>query len=546
VIALAVSGGTVYAGGQFSSFGTETRIRLAAFDVGTGRPTPWRPDPNDVVQALAVSDGTLYVGGLFTTIAGQPRSRLAAFGTATGLITSWDPHADAGVKALAADGGTIYAAGEFTNVGGSPHRRVAALDAVTGRATDWDPGFVGGAVNALAVSDGRVFAAGSFTKIGEQFRNYVAAFDASTGQVTAWDPYADSLTVALAAAGGVVYAGGSFRSVGDALRQRIAALDVRSARPSPAPDERSRGDLAVRGDIVYAGETSPRSEERRALGSRRSTQPPAEPYRGILRPTAASPRRRRRRSDLCRAGQLPPPVGGSLTGNIAALRAPVNGPCEGAGETAGDGTAGAAWGALDPFPLEGGKRCSSSAGLSWTASSGAAQYDVFVDGHLECGDLAGTSCRPGNLTEGAHTWYVTARNACGSTTGPTWNFVQSGPPEEPIGPSPPDQGSVCPGQVLSWTGPALAEPIGKPQSRQSTGSVPRGEALESEGRGEDPDSARKAMDLYIKKREPEPSAGIPMKDYRPARAGEAHAAVLDGARTARRPGRVHALANAGP
>jgi hypothetical protein len=59
VIALAVSGSTVYAGGNFTSIGGQGRGGIAALDPTTGLATAWNPDdPADRVTFLA-GDGVL-------------------------------------------------------------------------------------------------------------------------------------------------------------------------------------------------------------------------------------------------------------------------------------------------------------------------------------------------------------------------------------------------------------------------------------------------------------------------------------------------------
>jgi hypothetical protein len=63
VYALAVSGRTVYAGGNFSSIGGKRRHHLAAVDGRTGNATAWNPGANGVVWALAVAGQTVYAGG---------------------------------------------------------------------------------------------------------------------------------------------------------------------------------------------------------------------------------------------------------------------------------------------------------------------------------------------------------------------------------------------------------------------------------------------------------------------------------------------------
>jgi hypothetical protein len=140
VYALAVSGSTVYAGGSFTCFGncpsgTEnstkwTRNCLAA--IGTdGTIQPWNPDVGGIfptVNALAVSGSTVYAGGDFTSIGGITRNRLAAIHT-DGSLQSWNPNANIAVLALAVSGSTVYAGGAFTSIGGIPRNRIVSINA---------------------------------------------------------------------------------------------------------------------------------------------------------------------------------------------------------------------------------------------------------------------------------------------------------------------------------------------------------------------------------------------------------------------------------
>ena len=57
--------------GYFWNIGGQPRHRIAALDVVTGEATSWNPDVNGSVYALAVSEGTVYAGGEFTSIGGQ-------------------------------------------------------------------------------------------------------------------------------------------------------------------------------------------------------------------------------------------------------------------------------------------------------------------------------------------------------------------------------------------------------------------------------------------------------------------------------------------
>jgi hypothetical protein len=136
VSTLAVSGSTVYAGGLLTTIGCIsgcsitggpfTRNYLAA--IGTdGSLLSWNPNANNAVNALALSGSTVYAGGNFTTFGGTTRNRLAAIGTDGGL-QSWNPNADNPVNALAVSGSTVYAGGSFTSIGGLPSIRIVSIN----------------------------------------------------------------------------------------------------------------------------------------------------------------------------------------------------------------------------------------------------------------------------------------------------------------------------------------------------------------------------------------------------------------------------------
>ena len=158
-----------------------------------------------------------------------------------------------------------------------------------------------GRVSDILVAGDTIYLAGSFTQVtdknGTFTRNNLAAIDADTGAVTAWDPNAQHSTgnssvrtMALSADGSRLFVGGNFTSVGGLTRNRLAAID-------PATGEVDRDwkgagvnnvvlSLAVSGDRLYLGGTSPRSSKNRASTWRRSIP-------------------RRRRSTRC--GHLLPP-----------------------------------------------------------------------------------------------------------------------------------------------------------------------------------------------------------------------------------------------
>lgn len=280
VRALAVSGTTLYAGGQFDQVGAnqQARTALAALDTTTSNATSFNAAVTGsvqnppVVDSLLASGGALYVGGSFVTIGAnaQPRSALAALDPATANASAtWDPAASApsgggsaqpaAVYALALSGSTLYAGGYFTAIGGQPRDGVAALSADpsgAATATSWDPAPETGdpgssaTVYALALSGSTVYVGGSFGTMGHQQRGSLAAVDVVSGNAGAWAPDARGGAVyALAVSGSTVYIGGSFHGVGrlrSVARNNLAAVDAYSGDPT-SWDPNATGSLGAPG-----------------------------------------------------------------------------------------------------------------------------------------------------------------------------------------------------------------------------------------------------------------------------------------------------------
>jgi uncharacterized repeat protein (TIGR01451 family) len=264
VRALAVSGSTVYIGGDFSGSGSVngslTRNGLAALDAATGTATAWDPNANGSVDSLALSGSTVATGGSFSSLGGQTRRDAAALSAADGTLTAWDPDPNGFVRALAVSGSTVYMAGDFDLVNGVLSRSgAAAVDATTGLAQIWDPSIDDGAVETLAISGSTVYLGGSFTHVNgllATVRNGAAAFDATVGQATAWNPNVNGDVRTLAVAGSTVYLGGQFSSVNGTLtRNNAAAVDTTSGVADGwNPNVSGLVDaLAVSGSTVYLG-----------------------------------------------------------------------------------------------------------------------------------------------------------------------------------------------------------------------------------------------------------------------------------------------------
>jgi hypothetical protein len=249
VSSLAVSGSTLYVGGLFTQIGGRRRHRVAALESATGTPTAWNPDATGVgepfsktaVDALAVSGSTVYVGGNFARIGGEPRHDIAALDAATGAATGLNPRADSAVDALAVSGSTVYVGGEFHVIGGHERYYIAALDASTGAATAWNPDPTS-FVSALQVSGSTVYAGGNFTSVGGRTRHAIAELSARTGQATSWNPhpsYGDTQpeVLALGVFGPRLYLGGRFDFIGGGHHQGFAAFAQHPGLPPPGPPQ---------------------------------------------------------------------------------------------------------------------------------------------------------------------------------------------------------------------------------------------------------------------------------------------------------------------
>jgi hypothetical protein len=172
VDALAVSGGTLYAGGRFTTAGYGTVAKcIAEWDgsswsaLGSGIFGSYSPS----VDALAVSGGTLYAGGGFTTAGGNPATNIAQWNG-----SSWSPlgsGTENSVLALAVSGGTLYAGGGFSSAGGMAASNIAQWD---GRSWSALGSGVNNFVNALAVSGGMLYVGGDFTTAGGKVAAHAA------------------------------------------------------------------------------------------------------------------------------------------------------------------------------------------------------------------------------------------------------------------------------------------------------------------------------------------------------------------------------------
>jgi hypothetical protein len=199
VSAFAQIGNRMYVGGNFTQVRNAAGSRkvsqpyLAAFDATSGEWIPgFRPELDNQVKALvALPGGRLAVGGEFTRAGGTAASGLVALDATTGRrdtgfradLTQSTKGAKRWVRALAVSGGHLYVGGGFTSYSGgttkksSAYRNIVRVDPSDGTPrSDWRPNLATGvkiakgkrslssSVLSLDVSDdgATIYAAGQF------------------------------------------------------------------------------------------------------------------------------------------------------------------------------------------------------------------------------------------------------------------------------------------------------------------------------------------------------------------------------------------------
>jgi hypothetical protein len=260
VQALALSGTNLYVGGVFTNAGGMTARRIARWDgnswstLGGGITTDCCPLPQ--VLALAVDGTNVYAGGLFTNAGGVSASNIARWNG-----NSWSALGDGfddRVTAIAVLGGTVYAGGWFQHSGTNS---VSGLAKWNG--SSWSQvgeGFVGGsAVYALAANGTNLYVGGYFIIGNTNPAVNIARWNGSAFTPLGAVGFANVYSIALI--GTNLYIGGDFTNVNAVAASRLARWDGNNwsalgsglTREAPGGRLLTVNALAAVGDSVYVG-----------------------------------------------------------------------------------------------------------------------------------------------------------------------------------------------------------------------------------------------------------------------------------------------------
>ncbi len=273
VLSLAMAGNNLYVGGFFNTAGGVTASNIARWDgtawnsLGSGTSAGYLE--NTYVNALAVSGTTVYIGGQFTYVSGVSANRLAKWdGTRWSSLGTGTNNGVTGylakISALAITPAGLYVGGYFSKAGTVTANNIARWDGTAWNSlgTGTSNG-VGSTVNALVASGTSIYVGGAFTSAGAIAANYIARWNG-----TAWSSLGTAAAngvsgggvYALTMLGTNLYAGGNFTQAGGLAAGGLARWDG-TAWSSPGTGSDGslnartalvRG-LAVVGTSVYVG-----------------------------------------------------------------------------------------------------------------------------------------------------------------------------------------------------------------------------------------------------------------------------------------------------
>lgn len=260
--------GDIYAGGDFSTIGGQSRKNVAKIIGSLGIvDTNWNAQMTGVVYSMCIANNALFVaGGTTKQIQQKSVEYLVKLSISTGKI---DPVWSTGIHLhtiptfITAQNGTLLIATnrENSTIGGIVRNRLVrfhkhnlALD------LDWNPNVSGiddeAAITALLVADGYVYVGGGFGTVGgHPINNFARISTTGTGAVdTNWKPNVSGTAYAIIKHGNDLFIGGSFLTYSGVARIPISTGNFQGFwSPSSAPSTTTIRALAVHGNTLLVG-----------------------------------------------------------------------------------------------------------------------------------------------------------------------------------------------------------------------------------------------------------------------------------------------------
>jgi trimeric autotransporter adhesin len=270
VHALVVLGSDLYVGGVFTRATNAGGVVVTVNRIAKWNGSSWSAlgsGVNNDVNALAVSGGDLYAGGNFTTAGGVMANAIGRWnGSGWSALGSGMARDDDGyilsVSALAVSGDDLYAGGGFLTAGGVTVNSIAKWNGSSWSALDSGMGRPDGVppyVYALAVSGSDLYAGGSFTVAGSVSANRIAKWNGSS-----WSALGSGMNGrvhALAVSGSDLYAGGEFTTAGGKASAYLAKAQIILPANAVPPQFLDGDDFVVRFDgtpgVTYTIEFTP-------------------------------------------------------------------------------------------------------------------------------------------------------------------------------------------------------------------------------------------------------------------------------------------------
>ncbi len=240
VLSLTASGNALAIGGSFNSFNSQTRNRLFCLDILADTLTAWAPDLPGIlfgprINAVAVSGDSVWVGGQFSALSSAPRKNLAVTDAATGQVLPLIADADGEIFALEVNGDDLWIGGQtLDSINNITRGNIAVIDRLTAAVRNFDPS-TNSYVFAIAAHSGEVVIGGNFEQAMSQTRQGGFAIESSTGRLLPWNPglgpNSQITSIALDPEHGHAYIGGFFSELHGQNRQNLARINLTDGQP---------------------------------------------------------------------------------------------------------------------------------------------------------------------------------------------------------------------------------------------------------------------------------------------------------------------------